>query len=203
MKKQPLINGSAIFTNSVNTEHRSVTDYKLVAEFAGHCRGLGLKIVLTQGTFDLIHIGHARYMEEAKKHGDVLIVGVDSDAKVRARKGPDRPVVPQTERIEMLTHLRSVDLVVLKEMNAAKWALIKAVKPDVLIATKETYDQAEIKALEKICGEVVVLNPMATTSTSAKIRLLQINTAKKLEKALTPRLIQAIEETLRGVKGDK
>ncbi len=203
MKKQPLINGSAIFTNSVNTAARTTTDYGLVADFAAHCRGLGLKIVLTQGTFDLIHIGHARYMEEAKRHGDLLIVGVDSDAKVRARKGPDRPVVPQSERIEMLTHLRSVDLVVLKELNAPKWALIKAVRPDVLIATKETYNAAEIKALEKICGKVVVLNPMATTSTSAKIRLLQINTAKKLEKALTPRLIQAIEETLRGVKGDK
>ena len=148
----------------------------------------------------MVHIGHARYLEEARRHGDFLIVGVDSDKKIKARKGPERPVVPQAERLEMLTHLRCVDVVMLKELKDKKWQLIKTVRPDVLIATKETYNKTQLKALKKYCGKVVVLAPMATTTTSAKIRLLQIKTAKKLEHSLTPKLIQTIQEVLNGVK---
>jgi D-glycero-beta-D-manno-heptose 1-phosphate adenylyltransferase len=166
-------------------------------------RQAGQKIVLTQGSFDMVHIGHARYCEEAKKYGDVLIVGVDSDEKVRARKGADRPVVPQDERLEMLTYLRSVDVVVLKELNAPKLHLIKTVKPDVLIATRETYTLEQIKDLEKMCGQVVVLEPMATTSTSAKLRRLQIGAAKKIGATMSARLISAMEEVLQELKGEK
>ena len=165
-----------------------------------HWRGLGLRIVLTQGSYDMVHIGHGRYLEDAKKMGDLLIVGVDSDKKIRSRKGPDRPVVPQVERLEMLTHLRPVDAVFLKELHHPKWALIKTIRPDVLIATKETYNKSQLKELNKYCKKVVVLEPRATTSTSAKIRLMQINTAKKLGQALTPKLIKTIEEVLAGVR---
>src|SRR3989304_5889449 len=94
--------------------HKIVRDYALVAQFVEKERRDGKKIVLTQGSFDMLHIGHARYCKEAKKHGDLLIVGVDSDEKIKARKGPDRPIVPEDERLEMLTYLSSVDLVVLK-----------------------------------------------------------------------------------------
>ena len=73
-----------------------------MADLVKHCRGLGLKIVLTQGSWDMVHIGHARYLEEAKRHGDFLIVGTDSDKKIRERKGPDRPVVPQDERLNIV-----------------------------------------------------------------------------------------------------
>lgn len=157
-------------------------------------------IVLTQGTFDMLHIGHARYLTEAKKYGDVLFVGVDSDEKVRQRKGPDRPVVPEAERTEMLTYLKSVDHVVLKPNEAEKWQLIKQMHPDVLIATQETYTDAEIAELEKLCGKVVVLEPMATTSTSAKIRMVQIGAAKKMTKTLSTKLIKAIEDALDELK---
>ncbi len=154
------------------------------------------RIVLTQGSFDLVHIGHARYCDKARDYGDVLIVGVDSDEKVRQRKGPNRPIVPEDERMEMLTHLRSVDYVVLKEAGEAKFNLIKLIKPDVLIATEQTYDDKTIKKLEKICGKVVVLDPMATTSTTAKIRLMQMNTARKIQDRMRIKLIKSIEEVL-------
>ncbi len=192
-----------IFGLESNFNHRYISDYKKLAKLIEHCKGLGLKIVLTQGTYDMLHIGHARYFEEAKRHGDLLIVGVDSDEKVRARKGPERPVVPQAERLEMVAHMRSVDVVVLKEKRYPKWHLIKTVRPDVLIVTKKTYTKKKIKELKKYCGEVVVLEPQATTSTSAKIRLLQIQTAKSLGKALTPRLMATIEEVLMGIRGGK
>jgi len=158
------------------------------------------KIVLTQGSFDLVHIGHARYCDKARDYGDVLIVGVDSDEKVRQRKGPNRPIVPEDERMEMLTHLRSVDYVVLKEVGEVKFNLIKLIKPDVLIATEKTYDEKTIKKLEKICGKVVVLDPMATTSTTAKIRLMQMNTARKIQDRMRTKLIGSIEEVLEELK---
>lgn len=179
---------------------KPLTDYKKIKSLIEHCKYLGMKIVLTQGSFDMIHVGHGRYLREAKKHGDLLIVGLDSDAKIKYRKGPERPVVPQEERVEMLMHLRYVDLVFVKELKDPKWSLIKAVRPDVLIATKTTYTKDKLKELKKYCGQVLVLEPMATTSTSAKIRRLQMSTAKKLGQALTPKLIKTIQDVLDELK---
>lgn len=161
-----------------------------------HYRKQKKKIVLTQGSFDMIHIGHGRYLDKAKQYGDVLIVGVDSDEKIRARKGPDRPVVPQAERLEMLTYLKSVDHVVLKETVKKKWELIKLICPDVLIATASTYSAQQLEELKAYCGEVKVLEPQATTSTSAKLRLLQIAFAHNFSSILATRIEQAISEVL-------
>jgi len=179
-----------------------IHDVQDVTPLVQKYRNEGKKIVLTQGVFDLVHIGHARYCHEAKKYGDVLIVGVDSDEKVRFRKGPDRPIVPQAERLEMLTYLRSVDAVVLKELNAPKLNLIKLIRPDVLVATKDNYQKDTIAELKEFCGKVVVLEPMATTSTSAKIRRLQIGAAKKIGDTLSAKLVGTIEEVLRELKGE-
>jgi D-beta-D-heptose 7-phosphate kinase/D-beta-D-heptose 1-phosphate adenosyltransferase len=183
--------------------HKIAADYQAVARFVKNKRRAKKKIVLTQGSFDMLHIGHARYCREAKKRGDILIVGVDSDEKIRTRKGEGRPIVPQAERLEMLAHLEYVDLVVLKKLAAPKWELIKIVQPDVLIATKETYNKDQLKELKTICGQVVVLKPMAVTSTSAKLRLVQIEAAQKIQTTLTNKLITTIEETLRELKGEK
>ena len=193
-------NGGIFGINS-NFKDRFVPDYKRLKVLVDHCKGIGLKIVLTQGTYDMVHIGHARYFEEAKKHGDLLVVGVDSDKKVRARKGPDRPLVPQAERLEMVTHLRPVDIVTVKELNMPRWHLIKTVEPDVLIVTDETvkkYGKQKMKEMNKFCGEILVLEPMATTSTSAKIRRLQLKLAKRFEKAIIPKMADMISSTLLG-----
>lgn len=179
-----------------------IFDQSEITEFVEAYRKLGKKIVLTQGSFDLVHIGHARYCQAAKEYGDVLIVGVDSDEKIKQRKGPDRPVVPEAERMEILSYLKPVDLVVLKKVKEPKWRLIKLVKPDVLVATRETYTQEQIDKLEKFCGKVVVLDPMATTSTSAKIRLMQLGTAQKISARLSKKLIATIEEVLSELKGE-
>lgn len=179
-----------------NSSAHTVLQARDILPIVKKLRQQNKKIVLTQGSFDLVHIGHARYCDKARDYGDVLIVGVDSDEKVRQRKGPNRPIVPEDERMEMLTHLRSVDYVVLKEAGEAKFNLIKLIKPDVLIATAQTYSQPIIKELEEICGKVVVLEPMATTSTTAKIRLMQMNTARKLQDRMRTKLIKSIEEVL-------
>ncbi len=192
---------NGIFSHETNFDNRHIKNDAAMKKFVSHSRGLGLRIVLTQGTYDMAHIGHARYFEAAKKYGDILIVGVDSDEKVRARKGPDRPVVPEAERLEMVCHLRPVDAVYLKQYKAPKWSLIKIVRPDVLIATKETYGTEQLRELKKYCGKVVVLNPQATTSTSAKLRRLQIGMASKFEKTLMPKVMEAIAAALKEVKG--
>lgn len=177
-----------------------ITDFKKLAPVVAALRAEGKKIVLTQGSFDMVHIGHARYCERAKSYGDVLIVGVDSDEKVRQRKGPDRPIVPQAERLEMLTYLNSVDVVVLKEERQEKFSYIKAIKPDILIATKETYTPSKIKELEQWCGKVVVLEPQATTSTSAKIRRVQIGAAHRIGEKISQRIIAAMDDVLKEMK---
>jgi len=166
-------------------------------------REAGKRIVLTQGSFDMVHIGHARYLQKAKEHGDFLVVGTDSDDKIRKRKGPDRPVVPQEERMEMLTHIKWVDLVILKSVEAPRWELIKVLKPDVLIAVEGTYTDEEIGQLREFCGQVTILERQATTSTSAKIRNLQIGLANKLSNALTPKILETIEVVFGEVKNGK
>lgn len=168
----------------MHTMTKILPDYTAVKKTTDAYHQQGKRIVLTQGSFDMVHIGHGRYLQAAKDLGDVLIVGVDSDAKIRHRKGADRPVVPQEERLEMLTYLSSVDHVVLKELNQPKWELIKLIRPAVLVATKETYTDDQVAELETICDQVVVLDPKATTSTSAKIRRIQLNVVAKIENLL-------------------
>ncbi len=173
-----------------------IRDEERLKTVIGSLKALGVRIVLTQGSYDLVHIGHARYLNAAKQHGDVLIVGVDEDVKIQRRKGPDRPIVPEDERMEMVLHIRPVDIVVLKRAAHPKWHLIKTVQPDTLIATQETYSEDEIRALQEHCGKVVVMDRQATTSTSAKIRLLQIKTASRLEEKLSSHVSQAIQNAL-------
>src|SRR5690348_2233677 len=101
---------AGIFGDGTSLNDRYIPDYKELGALVKLWKQLGLKIVLTSGTYDLFHIGHAEYLEAAKKQGDLLIVGVDSDAKVRQRKGPHRPVVNEEERVRILAHLRHVDV---------------------------------------------------------------------------------------------
>lgn len=177
-----------IFSNNSNFSERFIADYDRLKEYVDSIKTLNLKIVLTSGSFDLTHIGHARYLEKAKSYGDLLIVGVDSDEKVSRRKGPERPIVPENERTEMLSHLRSADIITLKYPDEPKWGLIKLIRPDTLVVTEETYNEETLQELTKICGQVVCLEPQAETSTSAKIRKLEID--------FTSRVIKPIEEVL-------
>jgi rfaE bifunctional protein nucleotidyltransferase chain/domain len=97
---------------------------------ADACRAAGRRLVLANGCFDLLHVGHVRYLEDARRLGDCLIVGLNSDAAVRRLKGPGRPLVPAAERAELLGALRVVDAVVLFEDDTAA-ALVSRLKPDV------------------------------------------------------------------------
>jgi rfaE bifunctional protein nucleotidyltransferase chain/domain len=100
------------------------------AALAERLRGAGRRIVLANGCFDLLHVGHIRYLEEARRLGDVLFVGINSDAAVARLKGPGRPLMSAAERSEMLGALRAVDHVVVFDDDTAD-ALLRALKPHV------------------------------------------------------------------------
>ena len=110
---------SGLFADASNFDLRFVPDYERITEIVAALRVLGLQVVLTMGTFDILHEGHSMYLEAARGFGDFLIVGVDSDEKVRRRKGVWRPAVPELERLRMVTHQRGVGLVTLKHVRRA------------------------------------------------------------------------------------
>jgi len=95
-------------------------------------REAGKRVVFTNGVFDLLHPGHVRYLQAARAEGDVLVVGINSDRSVRAIKGPERPIVPEGERAEVLAALGCVDAVVIFDEETPA-GIIRAVQPDVLV----------------------------------------------------------------------
>ncbi len=171
-----------ILSSKSDLEHRFVKNYKDLEKVVKMMKEAGYRIVLTQGVYDLIHEGHAAYLEAARSCGDVLIVGVDSDELTRKRKGPSRPIVSQKERLKMLVHLRHVDIVTLREAKDDIGLLIRTVKPDVLIVSKSTSDFTSKMASEykPYCKKIMSLPPQATTTTTARIRNLTIDGAEDL-----------------------
>ena len=112
-----------------SAESKIVTRNRLREVLAEH-RRRGQKIVLANGCFDTLHVGHTRYLEGARREGDVLVVAVNSDSSVCALKGPGRPILPETARAALVGALRSVDYVVLfSEPNVE--ALLEDLRPDV------------------------------------------------------------------------
>jgi rfaE bifunctional protein nucleotidyltransferase chain/domain len=102
-----------------------------LAVIVGRLKSEGRKIVFTNGCFDLLHVGHTRYLREARKLGDILIVGLNSDASVRRIK-PQRPINEESQRAEVLASLEAVDYVTLFSEDTP-YELIKSVMPDVLV----------------------------------------------------------------------
>lgn len=190
-----------IITPGSNIEHRFVKDYVQLKKMVDIFKEMGYRVVLTQGVYDLIHGGHAKYLETARSYGDVLIVGIDSDELTRQRKGPDRPIVPQDERLQMLTHLRSVDIVTLREVHHDIGELIRLVQPDVLVVSKSTkdFDLKMANEYKDVCGKIVSLPPQGTATTSARIRNLTIEGVEQMAGEINS-LIQNFLKKIRSAK---
>jgi len=188
-----------------NFKDRFIPDYNELKSVTEELRENGHKIVLTQGVYDLLHIGHCLYLESAKSYGDILIVGVDSDALTRERKGPKRPIVPQEERLQMLVGLRVVDILTLRGLEHGIDALIECVEPDVLITSETTTDfpPEKIKTLSVFCGEMITLPAQATVSTTARIRNVEIGGADELAEELNKRIPSVVKSALRALKGGR
>jgi D-glycero-beta-D-manno-heptose 1-phosphate adenylyltransferase len=193
-----IANGSGILSPGVNFEDRLVGSLEELTQKVEGLRALGQRIVLTSGSFDLIHLGHVKYLARAKELGNVLVVGVDSDRKIRRRKGEDRPLVPESERLEMLAHQRPVDLIFLKDDEHERWALIKAVRPDVLVLTEDhSYSDEDQRALLDHCGRIEVVPRQSAITTSERIRQLYMHLGERLGPKLAEVLPGLIDNILK------
>jgi D-glycero-beta-D-manno-heptose 1-phosphate adenylyltransferase len=133
-------------------------------------RRLDQRIVFTNGVFDLLHPGHVRYLQAARREGDVLIVGINSDRSVCANKGPSRPIMPERERAEILEALACVDAVVVFDEETPA-VIIEALQPDVLVKGADWAADAIVgrDTVEARGGKVVRMPIESGWSTSAII----------------------------------
>jgi D-glycero-beta-D-manno-heptose 1-phosphate adenylyltransferase len=130
-------------------------------------------IVFTAGSWDLLHVGQCRYLEEAKARGDVLVVGVSSNEAIRKVKGQNKPILDEKIRAEMLTYLRSVDFVTILPEPSCQPTL-GLLRPDVFITVKEDWaadykNSKEYKTVAKYGGAVEVVDRQSTALSTTKI----------------------------------
>jgi rfaE bifunctional protein nucleotidyltransferase chain/domain len=142
--------------------------------FVEQQRHLGREIAFTNGVFDLLHPGHVRYLQEARREGDVLVVAVNSDRSVRAIKGPARPINPESERAEVLAALECVDAVVVFDEDDPE-RIIGRLQPDVLVKGADWQPDAIIgrEIVEARGGRVSRIPVAEGHSTSAIIKKIR------------------------------
>ena len=138
-------------------------------------RADGKKLVVTNGCFDLLHIGHVTYLENARRLGDTLLVGVNGDAAVRGLKGAGRPVNTEADRASVLAALQSVDGVcIFMDPTATKF--LAAAQPDIYVKgsdySLETLNQDERRAIESVGGEIVLVPFVSGKSTTGLLEKL-------------------------------
>lgn len=129
-------------------------------------RAQGKRVVLANGCFDLLHVGHVRYLQGARALGDALVVGLNSDASVRRLKGPGRPVMPAVERAELVAAVRDVDAVVVFEEDSAE-TLITRLRPDIHAKGTDYTEQSvpERATVEALGARVAIAGDAKTHST--------------------------------------
>jgi rfaE bifunctional protein nucleotidyltransferase chain/domain len=150
-----------------------LSEESLLAERA-RLREAGRKLVFTNGVFDILHVGHVRYLAEARALGDALVVAINSDASVRELKGPGRPLMNEAERAEILAALRATSYVTIFDSVSPR-SLIAELLPDILVkggdyALDEIHGREEVEAAG---GRVVSLPFVKGVSTSAIIERMK------------------------------
>ena len=144
--------------------------WEKLPEWRAGLRAGGKRLVVTNGCFDLLHLGHVTYLETARNQGDALLVGVNSDAAVRQLKGPERPVTPEQDRTAVLAALESVDGVcIFAESTATRF--LAAAQPDIYVKggdyTLDTLNQEERRTVEQGGGRIVIIPFVPGKSTTA------------------------------------
>lgn len=141
-------------------------------EIVALCRSTGKKVVWTNGCFDILHAGHVLYLQAAKEQGDILVVGVNSDASVRRNKGPQRPINSEKDRLVVLAALECVDYLLLFDDDSPV-QLIDQLRPDIYVKggdyTIDTVNQDERRLVERYGGKIVLIPGVPGLSTSAVI----------------------------------
>jgi D-glycero-beta-D-manno-heptose 1-phosphate adenylyltransferase len=150
-----------------------VIDQSDLMDLGDKLREEGKKVVFTAGAWDMLHVGQARYLAEAKEEGDILIVGVSSNNAIRKVKGPERPILDEKVRAEMLLHLKSVDYVtVIPEPSCQP--VLGLLKPDVYVTVREDWNEnykesKEYKTVIKNGGRVKIVDRQSPYISTTKI----------------------------------
>jgi rfaE bifunctional protein nucleotidyltransferase chain/domain len=149
--------------------HKKIKDIRVLKSIVARLKARRKKVVFTNGCFDLLHVGHIRYLRKAKKLGDILVVGLNTDRSVKEIKGQKRPIVSQKDRAEVLAALESVDYVVLFD-EPHPFSLIGEVKPSILVKGADWPRDKIIgrDAVEKSGGRVVRI-PLVPRASSTGI----------------------------------
>jgi rfaE bifunctional protein nucleotidyltransferase chain/domain len=134
------------------------------------------RLVFTNGCFDILHVGHIRYLTAAKQLGDILVVGLNSDDSARQLKGPDRPINSEAERAEILAALAAVNhVVIFQELRVTR--LVTLLKPDVYVKggdyTIDSLDRGEVDALRSVGAEIKIVQLVPGRSTTRLIKAIQ------------------------------
>lgn len=155
---------------------KKIVDLVEMAQIAKKVREAGRKLVATNGCFDLLHVGHVRYLQAARGLGDALAVGLNGDGSVRELKGPRRPINNEKDRAEVLAALECVDFVVIfPEMRATRF--LEAVAPQIYVKggdyASDTLDAEEQSILKNAAAEIRLIPFEAGYSTSDTIKQLK------------------------------
>lgn len=198
----------SIMETGFNLEAKYIPDYKELGRLVKLLRESGYTIVLTQGVWDMYHVGHSRYLIKARSFGDVLIVGVDSDELTRKMKGDDRPFDNFDDRTELLAGFSFINILTRRDVGDHKYRLIKLVRPDVLVMSKTTksFTERDKAALEKYCGRIEYLEaqaPPESTSTTAKIRRLRLGGVQELAGKINSAVELVVKNYLEGENNAK
>jgi rfaE bifunctional protein nucleotidyltransferase chain/domain len=150
---------------------------RALVEWRASLRMAGKRLVVTNGCFDLVHVGHVSYLEQARSRGDALLVGINGDESVRQLKGQSRPVNPQEDRAAVLAALESVTAVCIFEERTATNFLAEAM-PDIYVKggdyTLETVNQEERRLVEELGGKMEVIPGIAGKSTTALLKKISL-----------------------------
>jgi D-glycero-beta-D-manno-heptose 1-phosphate adenylyltransferase len=151
----------------------AVVSAEEAGRLASSWRAQGKRLVLANGCFDLLHVGHVRYLQAARALGDALVVGLNSDASVRRLKGPGRPVMPAAERAELVAAVSGVDAVVVFDEDSAD-ALIARLRPDVHAKGTDYTEQSvpERGTVEAVGAQVAIAGDPKTHSTKDLIAMI-------------------------------
>lgn len=171
--KKKVVKKSSVSRKKVSpvSSKKVILDYEDLREKIQAHRTLGHRVICTIGSWDMLHIGHLRYLKRASDNGDILLVGVDSDRGIKLYKNPLRPIIPEGERMEMLSYQDCVDYVTLVDDVDSKgnwmFTLIKEVPIDVFIAVSgDSYTEAQKKEIARHCALEVIPRQAESTSTT-------------------------------------
>jgi D-glycero-beta-D-manno-heptose 1-phosphate adenylyltransferase len=153
--------------------HEKIIGWQVLPAWRAAVRASGSRLVVTNGCFDLLHLGHVTYLESARQQGDALLIGVNGDAAVRQLKGPDRPVTPEDDRAAVLAALESVNGVcIFGESTATRF--LAAAQPDIYVKggdyTLDTLNQEERRTVEQAGGRIVIIPFVPGKSTTAILK---------------------------------